>query len=122
MTWIATWMVDGSWELQWGHGAWPWMTPPVVEAAVVDRLASMGPRRMAVDDLGSKLQLGDVSVWLQWGHGAWPWMTVYGQRAFRDLGNASMGPRRMAVDDHWWLGRRRWRRRGFNGATAHGRG
>ena len=36
--------------LQWGHGAWPWMTE------------------------GADKQLGRWSG-LQWGHGAWPWMT-----------------------------------------------
>ena len=41
---------DGESGLQWGHGAWPWMTtyPPYCS-------------------------LGALS--LQWGHGAWPWMT-----------------------------------------------
>ena len=37
-------------SLQWGHGAWPWMT-------------------LDGDETFSE------AVVLQWGHGAWPWMT-----------------------------------------------
>ena len=38
--------------LQWGHGAWPWMT-------------------------GSNGRGEETVGLLQWGHGAWPWMTVH---------------------------------------------
>ena len=37
-------------ELQWGHGAWPWMTRAAPEQYRGIVIASMGPRRMAVDD------------------------------------------------------------------------
>ena len=37
-------------ELQWGHGAWPWMTLPFHLNERNFDTASMGPRRMAVDD------------------------------------------------------------------------
>ena len=38
-------------ELQWGHGAWPWMTEREAGTAA-------------------------TPFELQWGHGAWPWMTI----------------------------------------------
>ena len=43
--------------LQWGHGAWPWMT--LTERKAAAKLAE-----------------------LQWGHGAWPWMTALKQFDF----------------------------------------
>ena len=38
--------------------------------------ASMGPRRMAVDDPSNGPRSASTITRLQWGHGAWPWMTL----------------------------------------------
>ena len=37
-------------KLQWGHGAWPWMTATAETSLPTVKEAPMGPRRMAVDD------------------------------------------------------------------------
>ena len=51
MTAIVAKNRNGPCGLQWGHGAWPWMTFDGISQATGAMLASMGPRRMAVDDL-----------------------------------------------------------------------
>ena len=58
-------------KLQWGHGAWPWMTE-------------------------ERVQVPGAEAKLQWGHGAWPWMTIDRCAPPSPAVPASMGPRRMA--------------------------
>ena len=86
-------------ELQWGHGAWPWMTSSLGTTSAADDALQWGHGAWpwmtgkAASFIKSKYPL-------QWGHGAWPWMTAKSNGKTTDRRVASMGPRRMAVDDH----------------------
>ena len=53
-------------RLQWGHGAWPWMT-----------------------SLEQSKNL--YTCQLQWGHGAWPWMTCATIRPSRNISGSFNG-------------------------------